>query len=147
MIKIKPLAEQKIDPGQVKALTLAYVGDASYELYIRRHLVLGGLAKPQSLQRHATYYVSAKAQAGLITLMQEQQLLTDDELEIFRRGRNAHSHTHAKNTKVATYKLSTGFEAVIGYLELKNDQARVNKLCAWCVQQIEEGKLAKYDFE
>lgn len=147
MIKIKPLEEQNIDPCQVKALTLAYVGDASYELYIRRHLVLGGLAKPQSLQRHATYYVSAKAQAGLITMMQETGLLTDAELEIFRRGRNAHSHTHAKNTKVATYKLSTGFEAVIGYLELTNDHQRVDELCAWSVKQIEEGKLAKYDFE
>lgn len=147
MLKIKPLTEQNIEPGQVKALTLAYVGDSSYELYIRRHLVLGGLAKPQSLQHHATYYVSAKVQAGLISLMQEQKLLTEEELVIFRRGRNAHSHTHAKNTKVATYKLSTGFEAVIGYLELKNDHQRVDELCHWCVQQIEEGKLAKYDFE
>nr|WP_245328800.1 ribonuclease III domain-containing protein [Lactobacillus colini] len=121
------------------ALTLAYLGDGVYESYIRRHLVKGGIVKPQLLQRNATHYVSAKAQAGLITKMEAEGMLSDDELDIFHRGRNAKSHTHAKNTSLATYRLSTGFEAVIGYLDLLGKHDRVVEICKWCIDQVEHG--------
>lgn len=80
MIKIKKLTETSVDPNTLSGQTLAYLGDAVYEIYIRRHLIKGGVVKPQVLQRDATHYVSAKAQAGLITKLQEEKMLTDEEL-------------------------------------------------------------------
>lgn len=125
---------------QLNGVALAYMGDASYEVIIRRHLIEEGLAKPNHLQRTATHYVSAKAQAALIALMEKDDLLTDDEWTIFKRGRNAKSYTHAKNTDVVTYRISTGFEAMMGYLALSGQQERVDELGNWCIEQVEKGR-------
>lgn len=140
MPKPKKLIEKKVDPYTTSSLTLAYLGDGVYEAYIRRHLVKSGIVRPQKLQRTATHYVSAKAQANLITKMEEDGMLTNDELDIYHRGRNAKSHTHAKNTSLATYRLSTGFEALIGYLDLAGKNKRVKELCEWCIYQVEHGE-------
>ncbi|MFR8937186.1 MAG: Mini-ribonuclease 3, partial [Streptococcus sp.] len=113
-------------------------GDAVYSLYIRRHLIFQGQTKPNQLHRLATRYVSAKAQASLIEKMLEQELLTEKELDIYKRGRNANSHTKAKNTDVITYKMSTGFEAVMGYLHMTEDIARLEELIAWCIDEVEK---------
>lgn len=147
MIKIKKLTEQDVNPDTLNGQTLAYLGDAVYEIYIRRHLIKGGIVKPQILQREATHYVSAKAQAGLIAKMQDDNLLTDEELAAFRRGRNAKSHTKAKNTSLKTYQMSTGFEAMIGYLDLANQHNRVDELALWCIKTVENGELEQYDFK
>ncbi|GEO67089.1 Mini-ribonuclease 3 [Levilactobacillus spicheri] len=125
---------------QLNGVALAYMGDAAYEVIIRRHLIEEGLAKPNHLQRTATHYVSAKAQAALIALMEQDDILTDDEWTIFKRGRNAKSYTHAKNTDVVTYRISTGFEAMMGYLALSDQQDRVTELGNWCIQQVEAGR-------
>lgn len=125
---------------QLNGVALAYMGDAAYEVIIRRHLIEEGLAKPNHLQRTATHYVSAKAQAALIALMEQDDILTDDEWTIFKRGRNAKSYTHAKNTDVVTYRISTGFEAMMGYLALSDQQDRVAELGNWCIQQVEAGR-------
>ena len=93
---------------------------------------------PNQLHRLATRYVSAKAQASLIEKMLEQELLTEKELDIYKRGRNANSHTKAKNTDVITYKMSTGFEAVMGYLHMTEDIARLEELIAWCIDEVEK---------
>lgn len=103
--------------------------------------------KPQMLQRYATHYVSAKAQAALITKMQDLNMLDENELAAFKRGRNAKSHTHAKNTSINTYKLSTGFEAMFGYLDLLGKKERVDELANWCIDQVEQGGLDNYEFE
>lgn len=144
MIKIKKLTETSVDPNTLSGQTLAYLGDAVYEVYIRRHLIKGGVVKPQVLQRDATHYVSAKAQAGLITKLQKDSLLTDEELTAFKRGRNAKTHTKAKNTSLKTYQLSTGFEAVWGYLDLAGKDARVKELTEWCIKTVEDGEV-KYE--
>lgn len=144
MIKIKKLTETSVDPNTLNGQTLAYLGDAVYEIYIRRHLIKGGVVKPQVLQRDATHYVSAKAQAGLITKLQEEKMLTDEELAAFKRGRNAKSHTKAKNTSLKTYQLSTGFEAVWGYLDLAGKDERVKELTEWCIKTVENGEV-KYE--
>lgn len=144
---IKKLTETDFDPNTLSGQTLAYLGDAVYEVYIRRHLIRSGIVRPNSLQKDATHYVSAKAQAGLITRMQELNLLMADELVIFKRGRNAKSYTHAKNTKLSTYKLSTGFEAIFGYLDLSNKNDRIKELVKWCIMTVENGDLKSYDFE
>lgn len=147
MNKHKELVEQRVNPDTLNGQTLAYLGDAVYEIFIRRHLIKCGIVKPQVLQRQATHYVSAKAQAALITKLQNENLLTDDEVATFRRGRNSKTHTKAKNTSLATYQLSTGFEAVWGYLELLNKKERIAELTQWCIIAVEKGDLDEYDFE
>ncbi len=131
---------EKVDYQQVNGIALAYLGDAVYEVFIRQHLLSRGLTKPTKLQRLATHYVSAKAQAALIDLMKQDELLTDEEWQYFKRGRNANSHTHAKHTSVLTYRISTGFEAMMGYLQLSGQQDRLTELAEWCIQQVEAGR-------
>ncbi|KMO62931.1 Mini-ribonuclease 3, partial [Lacticaseibacillus rhamnosus] len=107
------------DPKQLNGIALAYLGDAVYEVYIREHLLKRGLVRPAALQRAAKDFVSAKAQAALIAGMQTADLLSAEETEVFKHGRNAKSYTHAKHTDVVTYRISTGFEALFGYLHLE----------------------------
>ena len=96
-----------------------------------------GLTKPNQLHREATKYVSAKAQANLISLMLEEGFLTEKEEDIYKRGRNANSHTKAKNTDIVTYRMSTGFEAVMGYLHMTEAIERLEELIDWCIRKIE----------
>ncbi|MDY5635280.1 MAG: Mini-ribonuclease 3 [Streptococcus orisratti] len=126
-----------VDVNLINGIALAFEGDAIYSTYIRKHLIFQGLTKPNQLHRKATHYVSAKAQATLITKMLEAQLLTEKEEDIYRRGRNANSHTKAKNTDVVTYKMSTGFEAVMGYLHMTNQVERLEELIDWCIEVVE----------
>ena len=130
------------DYRQLNGIALAYLGDAAYEVYTRQHLLTKGISKPTKLQHIATHYVSAKAQAALIDLMKEDELLSDEEWSYFKRGRNANSHTHAKNTSVMTYRISTGFEAVMGYLKLAGKEERLAELAQWCIEQVEAGRTA-----
>ena len=130
------------DYRQLNGIALAYLGDAAYEVYIRQHLLTKGISKPTKLQHIATHYVSAKAQAALIDLMKEDELLSDEEWSYFKRGRNANSHTHAKNTSVMTYRISTRFEAVMGYLKLAGKEERLAELAQWCIEQVEAGRTA-----
>ena len=128
------------DYQQLNGIALAYLGDAVYEVYIRQHLLALGMSKPNRLQKKATHYVSAKAQASLIALMEDDDLLDKEEWSFFKRGRNANSYTHAKNTSVLTYRQSTGFEALFGYLYLAGKHDRLDQLAHWCIKQIEEGR-------
>ncbi|OYS88471.1 Mini-ribonuclease 3 [Limosilactobacillus reuteri] len=132
----------QVDYRQLNGIALAYLGDAAYEVYVRQHLLTKGISKPTKLQHIATHYVSAKAQAALIDLMKKDELLSDEEWSYFKRGRNANSHTHAKNTLVMTYRISTGFEAVMGYLKLAGKEERLAELAQWCIEQVEAGRTA-----
>ena len=126
-----------IDVNLINGIALAFEGDAVYSMYIRRHLIFQGLTKPNQLHREATKYVSAKAQANLISLMLEEGILTEKEEDIYKRGRNANSHTKAKNTDIVTYRMSTGFEAVMGYLHMTEAIERLEELIDWCIRKIE----------
>lgn len=126
------------DYTQLNGLALAYVGDAIYEVYIRDYLVAQGQTKPNQLHRMATYYVSAKAQAMLIQAMLAEELLNEDELNMYKRGRNAKSHTSAKNADITTYRTATGFESLMGYLHLTEQKERLEELIAWCIQKVSE---------
>lgn len=108
-------------------LVLAYLGDAIYEVYIRKYLIDKNIVKVDNLQKEAVKYVSAKAQAKIINNLIEQNILNEEELEIFYRARNHKGTRHPKNTDIVTYKHSTGFEAIIGYLYLENKE-RLNKI-------------------
>lgn len=125
------------DVNLINGIALAFEGDAVYSMYIRRHLIFQGLTKPNQLHREATKYVSAKAQASLISQLLEQGLLTAKEDEIYKRGRNANSHTKAKNTDIVTYRMSTGFEAVMGYLHMTEQTERLEELVDWCIRTVE----------
>ncbi|MGT2743187.1 Mini-ribonuclease 3 [Streptococcus plurextorum] len=127
-----------VDVNLINGIALAFEGDAVYSLYIRHHLIFQGQTRPNQLHRLATRYVSAKAQAALITKMLEAQLLTEKEEDIYRRGRNANSNTKAKNTDIITYKMSTGFEAVMGYLHMTGQIERLEELIAWCIKEVEK---------
>lgn len=129
----------KLDVNLINGIALAFEGDAVYSMYIRRHLIFQGQTKPNQLHRLATKYVSAKAQAMLITKMLEAQLLTEKEEEIYKRGRNANVHTKAKNTDIITYKMSTGFEAILGYLHMTEQIERMEELIDWCIETVENG--------
>ena len=112
----------------LNGLALAYMGDGIYEVYVRNHVMQKGLTKPNQLHATATKFVSAKAQARLMQQMLEQ---------IYKRGRNSKSHTVAKNADVGTYRIATGFEALMGYLYLSGQKARLEELINWCLQQVE----------
>ena len=126
------------DVNLINGIALAFEGDAVYSMYIRRHLIFQGLTKPNQLHREATKYVSAKAQANLISLMIEEGILTEKEEDIYKRGRNANSHTKAKNADIVTYRMSTGFEAVMGYLHMTRAIERLEELIDWCIKRVEE---------
>ena len=127
---------KKQDFTLLNGLALAYVGDAIYEIYIRDYLIRQGYTKPNMLHRNATRYVSAKAQNHLMKELLTADLLTEEETLIYKRGRNAKSHTSAKNADITTYRVSTGFEALFGFLHLTEQQGRVEELVAWCIETI-----------
>lgn len=121
---------------QLNGIALAYLGDAVYELYIREYLISKGYSKPSYLQHLSTHFVSAKAQAYLISEMNKNNLLNEEEKFYFKKGRNSKSYTKAKNTDVMTYRISTGFEAILGYLKLANKNKRLSYLISWCIKCI-----------
>jgi len=115
-------------------LSLAYLGDSVYEVYIRKYLINKGITKVNNLQKEAVSFVSAKAQASFVTKMLEEDFLTKDEIDIFLRGRNHKSHSSPKNTDIITYKYSTGFEAIIGYLTIKNNIKRIEEIIEYIIE-------------
>lgn len=129
-----------IDVKQLNALALAYMGDAVYEQAIREHLLRSGRVKPNVLHKTATSYVSAKSQAIVLKTMLKTEFLTEDEQAVMRRGRNAKSGSVPKNTDVGTYKSSSGYEAILGYLYLLGQQKRTDELIAESIRILEKPK-------
>lgn len=132
--------QESIDAKQLNSLALAYMGDAIYEVYVRRHLLQSGKVKPHQLHREGTRYVSAKAQCQVLFQMMDEQCLTEEELAVVMRGRNAKSGTVPKNTDVQTYRYSTAFEALMGYLYLTANQVRLEELIVKAFSVVEEKK-------
>lgn len=109
-------------------LTLAYIGDAIYELLIRDYLIHKGTYKVNDLQHMAIKYVSAKSQSMYLEKIISLSILTDEEKEIILRARNNKASRHPKNTDILTYKHATALEALFGYLYLEKDEKRINLL-------------------
>ncbi len=114
---------QEQDVRSYSPLTLAYIGDAVYELVIRSVIVERANRSANDLHKKAVHYVKAEAQANIVTALLE--LLTEDELAVYKRGRNAKSNTMAKNATMKDYRNATGFEALMGYLYLDNQMQRL----------------------
>lgn len=111
------------DAKQYSPLTLAYIGDAVYEVIVRTILVEQGNAPVNTLHKHASKLVKAEAQADAYHRIKEQ--LTEEEMSVFRRGRNAKSYTSAKNATIGDYRVATGFEALFGYWYLTGQTERM----------------------
>lgn len=107
-------------------LTLAYIGDGVYELIVRTVLVKRGNCPVNRLHKQASSLVKAAAQSAMMEVI--EPMLTEEEAGVYRRGRNAHSPTMAKHATMSDYRRATGFEALVGYLYLKEDFTRMTEL-------------------
>ena len=114
------------EAAQISPVTLAFVGDAVYSLYVRERLTLDVGGKSANLQRTASRVVSAQGQSEFLDKL--LPAFTEEETDVFRRGKNAKKATKSKNASSLEYNRSTGFEAVIGYLYLTGNEARINEL-------------------
>lgn len=117
-----------INPDLLNGLALAYIGDSVYEIYIRKYILSLGLSKVNTLHKNVIKYTSGEAQATIIHNYLENNILTDDEINIFKRGRNSHVNSSRKNLDLKNYLDATGFEALIGYLYLKDEIKRMEEL-------------------
>jgi ribonuclease-3 family protein len=116
------------NPKELPPLVWAYVGDAVFELYVRWYLVNQGLVKVDKLHSKASSLVNGVAQADF--LRQLEETLTAEEKTIVKRGRNTKSHV-PKNIGVCEYRLSTGFEALLGYLFLLGEKKRLREIITY----------------
>ena len=114
------------DVNLLSPLTLAFIGDSVFDIYIRTMLVVSKKATAHTLHNLATTYVKAQAQANAIKKIFDE--LSEEEQNIFKRGRNAKSQTVPKNADVTEYRYATGFEALLGYLYLKGEITRLREI-------------------
>ena len=112
--------------NQLSPLTWAYVGDAVYELYVRTYLIDTTNLKPNNLHKESIKYVKARAQAEILSNLQE--ILTEEERDIVRRARNTQNHHLPKNANVQEYMYATALEGLIGYLYLTKQTKRLDEL-------------------
>ena len=119
-------------------LTLAYMGDAVLDQHVREYIVLKLQSKPNRLHQVSKQYVSAKSQAQTLEYLISNDWFTEEELNVLRRGRNAKSYTKAKNTDVQTYRKSSALEAVICFLYLDHQHARLEELLQTIVEIVNE---------
>lgn len=108
--------------------SLAYMGDAIMSLYVREMLLSQGYQKSKVMQQKSEEWVSARAQAKFLEILEDEQFFTEEEWSIVLRGRNTNPKSRAKNTDVLTYRKATGLEAIFGYLYLQRNMERLNQL-------------------
>ena len=130
--------EKVTDIRQIPALTLAYLGDAIYELVLRTMLVEQGMSHVDSLNKKASGYAKAPTQAKIFRIIEES--LTEEELGFYKRGRNAKSGSVAKSGTVMDYRMATGFESMLGYLYLSGRQDRILELVKQGINGLETSK-------
>ena len=106
---------------------LSFLGDAVFELLVRQYLISKNIVKLNDLQKFTLDFVTAKRQAYFADKLVSSGFLTDDEVEILRKGRNLITHKSPKNCDAVTYKYATGFEVLIGFLYV-NDKERLNEV-------------------
>ncbi len=115
-----------------KVLAVAYLGDAVYELKIRMYLLKTGITKPNDLQKKSLDYVSARSQRKHLESLINKNLLTDEELDLVRKGRNAKG-TKCKTTDIVTYRIATGLEYLFGILYIDDKSDRIDELIKYIV--------------
>lgn len=110
------------------ALTLAYIGDCIYDLVIRSVVIFHSKKAVNDLHKKTTRFVKAETQAIMMQGLIDNEILTEEEKAVYKRGRNTKSHTMAKNASIIAYRKATGFEAVLGYLYLTDQMERLLEL-------------------
>ena len=130
----------KLQATRINAVTLAFLGDSVFTLYVREKLVRSNTGKAADLQRAAAKVVSAKGQSSFLDKV--LTLFTEEENEVFHRGRNAKKATKSKNASAAEYCRSTGFEAVLGYLYLTGEDERIAYLLSFIDESALQGQAA-----
>lgn len=128
----------EVDIKTYSPLVLAYIGDGIYDVIIRTIVVAGGNSQPNKLHKKTSLFVKAAAQSAMIEAIKED--LTEEELKIYKRGRNAKSPTMAKNASMVDYRRATGFEALMGYLYL---QGKLERLIDLIKMGLEKSELSK----
>lgn len=123
---------KNIDIQNVPMQTLAFIGDAVYNVYIRTFLASLNNVKTGVLHKESIKYVSAKGQSYIIDKIYE--ILTDEEINVYKRGRNTNVGTISKHVDVVEYKKATGFEALIGYLYITKQNERLDFLVKKCIE-------------
>lgn len=126
----------KIDLQNVSMQNLAFIGDAIFSLYIRTYLVARANENTGKLHTKSIKYVSAKAQCKIIDSILEE--LTEEEISIYKRGRNTNINNVSKNVDVVSYKKATGFEALVGFMYLKKQTDRLEFLVKRSIEIVEE---------
>lgn len=131
-----------MEEGMMSGGALAYIGDAVFELLAREHVLEKGSQQPDRLHKHATAIVNAAAQSAMIGVLMSE--LKDDELAVYKRGRNASTATSAKHQTIGDYRRATGLEALFGYLYLKGDQDRMNELFSKGIEALSTSEPAAF---
>ena len=116
------------------ALIYAYIGDSVYETYIRKYLISQNYTKLKDLQHHSLDYVSARSQRKILENLENNNVLTSEELELIRWGRNAKGGK-SKSTDIITYRYATALECLIGYLYLENKIERLEEIINFILKE------------
>ncbi len=124
---------------ELPVLATAYLGDAVYELYVRGYLLKKGYRKVRRLHEQATSMVCASRQAEFLRKIEDR--LTAEEKEIAKRGRNAKSGHAPKNIDIREYRMSTGFETLLGYLFLREQEDRIEELMGYVIEIWEKDNM------
>jgi len=124
-----------IDIQTVSMQTLAFIGDAVYNVYIRSYLAAKSTAKTGILHKDSIKYVSAKGQSATIDKIMD--ILTEEEISVYKRGRNTNIQTVSKNVDVVQYKKATGMETLIGYLYVIKAKERLDEIVRECIKSFE----------
>ena len=119
--------------------SLAYLGDSVYELLIRKHVLAKGIQDVNKLHKEAVKYTSGEAQAKIVLYLLTNDILTEEEISYYKRGRNSSHSKNRRNIKVSDYKMGTGFEALIGFLSMSQNEEIINELVLIAIKFIEEG--------
>ena len=118
--------EFALNPNEYSPLVLAYIGDAVYELFIRSKLIGAANAQTSELHKKTIFFVCAESQFHAFYAV--ESMLTEEEMSVLKRGRNAKSQTTPKNADVTHYRYATGMEALMGYLYIKGEKERIDIL-------------------
>ncbi|MHC1685604.1 MAG: Mini-ribonuclease 3 [Clostridiaceae bacterium] len=132
-------AFNKSNVNEMNSLVLAYIGDAVFEVFIRGYLVKENKnIVVQKLHKKGIAYVKAKAQSDYVKRIMDQ--LSEEEIRVFKRGRNAKSGTVPKNADIQDYRNATGLEALIGYLYVTENYERLNRILEMAIEADKDTK-------
>lgn len=131
---------KEVDVNTYSPLVLAYIGDCVFDLVIKSMVISAGNKQVHKLHEETSQYVQASSQSKMMRAM--QPCLSEEEHAVYRRGRNAKSVSPAKNQSITDYRRATGFEALIGFLYLKREYARLMELVKIGLENLKEEESA-----